>query len=450
MVEDLIRRIQAGHLAQRAEEVFQLAVSQHYLGRIHYSASRPSLALEPLAKAIEGFEQLGDALRDNLSAAFGDQANALMSLGRLDEALVAAERGLTIDRELGHDREIAAGLGQTAAILMEQQRYNKADTRYTEALDAAKAVGDLELQATFLQHQGILHRCQDHLDHSVELFQQAMALFQRAGDKGGEMETCDLLASAEVLRNHLDAAESWYGRSRELALERGDRAQLAATAQNLGILYQTRAEGAEDVAQRDAYLCQAITFVEESLAIEFDMGNQVGAASSHFQLSVLYWMLGDLDHAEEHAMQALNTFESLNLPNVWKDYSSLADIARDRGDTAAAETWQTKYDAKLAEVKRLRRGPDGAGAGATPDDATKAILALAQAAHAARFHATSLPLEVAEALAQLASFPAPVGAIGTFLERVADPKAPLPNDIPPGLPAPLTDILTQLLDALKK
>ena len=48
--------------------------------------------------------------------------------------------------------------------------------------------------------------------------------------------------------------------------------------------------------------------------------------------------------------------EDLDLPDVYKVYGSLAEIARARGDEAAAAKWQAKRDAKVAELKRLRGG----------------------------------------------------------------------------------------------
>ncbi len=219
-------------------------MSYSYLGMIYVNAHRPDLALEPAQKAIALFESLpGEAARGNLSAALGDLANAYSALGRYDEALQAAERALAIDRDLGREREIAAGLGRTAAILTQQGRYAEADARYGEALEAARAAGDLGLQGTLLQHRGSLQRQQGHHERAVDLFRQAIDLFQRAGDRGGEMRTCDLLASAERQRGHLDAAEAWYARARELAEAAGRPDQLAVVAQNVGILYQTRAEG---------------------------------------------------------------------------------------------------------------------------------------------------------------------------------------------------------------
>jgi len=242
-VRDLIARLQTEGLAEGQGAASEIAVSYSYLGRIYVEAHRPDLALESLQQAIGTFERLpGEAARGNLAAALGDLANAYRQLGRFDAALQAAERGLAIDRELGREREMAAGLERIAAILVEQQRYAEAEARYEEALQAAQAVGDLGLQGMALQHQATLQLRLGRPERAVALSQQAMALFQRAGDVSEEMGTCDLLASAEMRRGQLEVAEAWYARSRELALQLHDRAQLAIVAQNVGILYQTRAE----------------------------------------------------------------------------------------------------------------------------------------------------------------------------------------------------------------
>jgi len=455
-VQDLIARLEAEGLAEGADPAFQIALGYRRLGLIYVNADRPDLALEPAQKAIGMFERLaGEAARGNLAAALGDLANAYSALGRFDAALQGAERALAIERELGHDRGIAAGLGLIAAILVGQQRYAEAEARYDEALQAAQAAGDLGLQGAFLQHQAILQDDLGRQERAVALYQQAMALFQRASDVGSEMRTCDLLASAERLRGQLEAAEAWYARSRELALQLHDRAQLATTAHNVGILFQTRAEQATDDAARAAFLRQAIGSVQESLRIKMELQDQVGAAASYFQLGVLYWMAGDLDQAEEHARQGLQVSESLNLPDVYKDYGNLAEIARARGNGEAAARWQAKCDTKMAEVERLRRGGGDGETGGQGDKETggrgdrevgQVVLGLAQAAYRARGAGGRVPLEVGEALAQLEQVPPPLGSIAPFLRAVGSGQ-PVPP-VPPGLPGELASILRALVQAV--
>ncbi len=108
---------------------------------------------------------------------------------------------------------------------------------------------------------GILHSYQAQYDQAVARYRQAVTRFQQIGDQASEMGTCDLLASAEMLRGQLDAAAAWYDRAHELAGQLSDRRQLAAIAQNRGILYQTRAEKSADATRRAAYLRQAAAAV---------------------------------------------------------------------------------------------------------------------------------------------------------------------------------------------
>jgi tetratricopeptide (TPR) repeat protein len=449
IVQDLIRRLESEGLRDADELAFQLAVSRHYLGRIYDHAHRPDLALEPMRQAIAGFERLGEAGRANLAAALGTLASASVDLGRLEAALQAAERGLTINRQLGRSIAVAVSLHQVAAILKAQQRYTDADARYGEALRAAQDAGDEQLQASTLQHQGSLQNGLGNPGRAVDLYQQALTLFQRAGAKGGEMRTCDLLGSAELQRAQLVAAEAWYRRAAELARERNDRGQLAATSQNLGILYQRRAEQAADAESRTALLRQAIDSVQQSLDIELEMRNQIGAAASYHQLGILHRLQGELDQAEANAQQAAQVYEALNLPEVYKVYANLAAIARDRGDQEAAARWQAKRDAKLAELKRLRRGEGTAEATTgVPDGLLRALVALAQACYQARAGQAPLPPDAAETLAHLREAPPPWSVVGSFLQAVADGQSPPP--LPPDLPPPLTELLHKLTQALNE
>jgi hypothetical protein len=441
-LEGLIHRLENEGLADGADPASQIALSQAYLGRVHFLAGRPDRALGPLQQAIAGFERLGEAQLGNLSATVGDLANALMGLGRLDQALAAAERGLKIHRELGRDRAVAVSLAQVAAILAKQQRYAEADAHDGEALEAARAAGDLELQATMLQHRGSLQDDQGHYDSAVALYQQALELVRQAGNTVGEMQTADLLGSAEAKRGQLEAAEGWYDRARDLAEQLKDRRQLASITHNLGILHQTRAEQAPDPGERDAWLRRAVDSVKESLAIWLEENNQLNAARSHFQLGVLHRFLGELDEAERNALEGLAIVEPLRLPEVYQDYGNLAEIARARGDEKAAAEWEAKRDAKLAELERLQRGHGQTDT--VPDELVEGILALAQAAYQARAGG-ALGSEAAEALARLAAAPPPFPAIGAFLEAVAA-RQPLPP-IPDPLPDQLGKILTALAEA---
>ena len=125
-------------------------------------------------------------------------SNALHGVGRLDDALEAASKGLRIDQALGRNSELAAAHGHCATILAAQGRFAQADAHYVAAFTAASRAGDRELEATSLQHQGILASSQGQLDRATSLYQRALKLFQDMDDSGSIMRTYNLLGSVEA------------------------------------------------------------------------------------------------------------------------------------------------------------------------------------------------------------------------------------------------------------
>jgi tetratricopeptide (TPR) repeat protein len=453
MVQELLQRLQSEGLADGSDPSFQIGLAYRRLAMIFVNANRPDLALAPAREAVARFEQLqGEAARGNLSVTLGDLANALRDLGLFDAALEAAEKSLKIEKDLSRGRETARILGQIASILAADHRYAEAETRYTEALQAARAAGDLEQQGITLQHQGLLHREQEHYPRAVELFKGAITLFQRANQAVGEMRTCDLLATAEAQRGDLGAAEAWYGRAREMALALNDRAQLAVVAQNLGILYQTRAESMpeSDPACR-AWLDKAVASVQESLELRLQANNPAFTAESYVQLGVLHQMRGDLDAAEQNMLQALAIYEPLDHPNLYIVYGNLADIARARGDEPSAAEWQAKFETKYAEIKRRERGVGADGVRPAPQidpQVVKFLQEVAQACYNMRARKLALPPDLAEALAQMSEAQPPFPEIAAFLGAAALGQSLPP--IPAGLPRPLANLLEALKEALNE
>ncbi len=194
---------------------------------------------------------------------------------------------------------------------------------------------------------------------------------------------------------------------------------------------------------KQALLRRAVDSIEESLAIEVEQDNEIGAAQSYSEIGRLLRKLGELDQAEEQFRKSLQIREPLDLPDVWKDYAGLADVAEARGDTKAA-AWAAKRDAKLEELQRLAGG--GGGSTALPEQAVQAFLGLAQAVYAVRASGGEVPAEVAEVLAQLTGQGEPLASAGGFLRAVADGGSPA---MPVGLPEPLPKIFGGLLEALE-
>ena len=404
----------------------------------------PALSQAELQEAL----QKAETDLCNLSAAIGDLATALRDVGRLDEALEAAEKGMAIDRRLGRDREVAASHGQCASILMAQGRYSEADARYDEALAAARRAGDKGLEGSVLQHQGSLADNMIQLDRAASLYQSALKLFQDMNDDAAEMRTCNLLGVAEQNSGRLAEARAWYERSREIALRLGNTPSLGGAAHNIGIVCQMEGEAAlrrGDETTARARFEDAKRSLEECLRLWKQVANEPDLALSYSQLAQVHLLLGDLAEAERHAHQAREIRERLGLKEVFKDYHILAEIAHARGDSAQAAEWERKRDTARAELDRRAQG-----AGGPAPQLIEGIQQLSLACAQAGF-GQAQPVELGpdeeSALAELEKFPAPFPDVVPFLRRLAA-RDLVP--VPAALPPELRQFLQQLVNAARE
>lgn len=484
MLDALIERLQQ---TTAFDAAFALVFAQKQLGRIYCHAGHAERAVPILSEAAGAWErfvrqaanlspsetiedlltsetqeakQQREACADrlgNLAVTLGDLANALMTAGRLDEALSTAERGIDIDRALGHDRNAAAGLWQTAYILMEQGRYQEADARYDQALEAAQHIGDQELEGGILQHQGCVASRMNQYDRAVDLYKQALKLFQDANDDEGILQTCNLLGTVENHQGRLSEARAWYERSREIAERRGDARSLGSAAQNIGIVCQLEGESAwqrgDEMTARQ-WFAEAERSLQEGLRTRIDQQDKPREAESRGQLSQVYLLMGELEKAEAHAREGLEIDEDLGMTrNLPLHYHILAQIARARGDEAQAAQWEARQDEVRAELARRARGSATADA-SLPQQMLQAITQLAVACVQASLGGTGLPSEAESAVAQLESEDAgPLQPLGHYLRRLAtgpadDTVAALAT--PPGdLPEPLPQLIARLRDAVR-
>jgi tetratricopeptide (TPR) repeat protein len=437
------------------DPAFALANARQTLGRMYDWIGWCQKAVPVLQSAMEQREALverelangksTETERGNLADTMGDLANALMSAGRLDEAMVAAERGIAIDRELGRHRGLAAGLGQSAQILMTQGRHLEADARYNETLQAARQAGDRELEGITFLHQGSLANDRKQYERAAKLYQRALQHFQDIHDEGSIMQTCNLLGVVEQQSGRLAEARAWYERSHELAERRGDRQAVGAAAQNLGIVCQFEAEAARkrgNEVEANMLFTDAIRFVGENLQINVQDQNEPFQANAHGQLAQIHLLIGNLDQAEEHAQRAREIFERLHLKEAHVAYNTLAQIARARGDEAQTTSWERQRNDLRAELTRRAGTPT-----ALPPDFLRNIQSLAIACAQTGFDAQPLTPQVEEALAQIAKLPAPLNALSPTLRALTEGRLP---PVPAALPPELQHLLTQLFDAIQQ
>ncbi len=363
--ENLLKQLKATFERHGATDAMtpSLAASFDQLARLQAQVQRPDLVIEPARLALHFYEtHPSDKNRLLMSHLQSELAEAHYSLGQLDEALNMARKSAAIAEVLGVAQSQIRPLMTAAAVLLRRQRYREAEECYQAALKAATHTDDPIAQGLVLQKYGLLQRRQNQFDSALQSLKHAIELFDlQLKTQPNDLETkrhkmiaADQLATTYSQNDQLVPAETWYAHSRELAIALDDTHHLAMVGHNLGVLYQRRAERMDDELTRQALLRQAIDLVEQSLAMKLELQKQVSVEASYFQLGTLYWKLGDYDQAQSHLKEATTISESLNLPQVYKNYSLLAHIAREQQDSEQASYWQSKCDAKVRELKRRK------------------------------------------------------------------------------------------------
>src|SRR5262249_34988541 len=118
------------------EASYDRALADLVLGRALRLAGRPPEALSPLERAERRFEEVRGAGEEEaarmLGAVAGESGDALVNLGRLEEAAASQERGIAIHEQWGSRRNAAVGRGQLGTVRLLQGRLQEALEAYEQ------------------------------------------------------------------------------------------------------------------------------------------------------------------------------------------------------------------------------------------------------------------------------------------------------------------------------
>lgn len=353
-LERLLERLRA---AESFDPALLTAQTRLDLGRIYHARGQANRAIPLLEDAAAAWEAAADRQAPGLIATLSLLAQAWISTGQPAQALSRLERAARLADEAGEPRKAAAAWAQMAEIVLRQERLEEADRWFGQALEAARRAGDRKLEAGLLQHRGSLAELEERWATAADLYRRALDLFHQLDDASGLLQTCNLLGVLGRKTGHLEPARGWFEQALELARQAEDREMVGITAQNLGVVWRLEGEAAgergEKTAARECFE-RAGAGVDESVSSQRELGDRRGLAAALGQLAQIRLLLGDSEQAEELSHEAREIREQLGAEEVWQDYDTLADVARARGDEAAAFEWEAKRDAVLAELERRR------------------------------------------------------------------------------------------------
>ena len=155
-------------------------------------------------------------------------------------------------------------------------------------------------RARALRLFGIMMEQQRHLERARVLFDEALGLFRKIGDRGGEASSLNSLGVVTRSLGDLDAAEDLYEASVRLRREIGDEPGAAASLGNLAIVAIDRGE-----------YDRAWGLLEDTLALDRARGDEWGVTVSIANQGVIQLERGDLDDAAATTGEALRRFDEM-------------------------------------------------------------------------------------------------------------------------------------------
>ncbi|CAN5432981.1 hypothetical protein BH09CHL1_BH09CHL1_26050 [soil metagenome] len=303
---------------------------------------------------------------------------ALTLLGALEPAQTALEMALKLARDRGQIEIEQASLADLAAFFASRD-YPTA-RRYAElSLEVAREMSEPVRIGRALNRLGNVLTNQLQFDAGRALHDEALALFERNGDRWGSADCLDLIGMARYLAGDILEARDAFARAATVFTELGDIERVASALTSRG-LYLAVIDGACATSEGpDEYRADAA----EGLRLARELSWRAGEAYALVALACADLGDGLFGNARQKAELALRIAEDID-HQQWQvialltlsliDASECAtDPARDRLEAAkslarsiGADQWTERIEAWLASPQPIADLPDAPSANTQP------------------------------------------------------------------------------------
>ncbi len=232
----------------------------HVDARAWIDAERTSLVAAAVHAAEHGPIDVAWRLADGLRGYFRMTCHVVDWLAVGDAGLAAAERD-------GDPRALAAVRLSLADAHRTIGQYRQALEHYAAALEAARAAGWRESEATVLGNIGTVHWYQGRLEQASDHYQRAATIHRAVDRHMGTANTLTSLGCVYLEWGRLDQAVEQCAQALELHCELGSRDGEAIGLDNLGKAYQAQ-----------GHLDRSVDHHTRALALFREVGDREGAA----------------------------------------------------------------------------------------------------------------------------------------------------------------------------
>ena len=293
-----------------------------YLGEIHYRLGDYDAA----RKAFATLQEVGERTANTKAQAQAHLGAVWIewSLGKYDEAMKRAEKGLQLAKAAGWSEGIARANSNLGVMHQWQGDLSATETMQLKAIEIDEELASKEGLARDYGNLGNIYQTRGDLDRAEDMQMKSLKLEEELGRKEGMATSYGNLGAIYQTRGDLDRAEDMQMKSLKLEEELGRKQGMAASYGNLGNIYHTRGDldRAEDMQMK-------------ALKLNEELGRKEGMVASYGNLGNIYHTRGDLDRAEDMQMKALKLNEELGRKEGMANaYRNLAVIYWDRNDNS--------------------------------------------------------------------------------------------------------------------
>ncbi len=344
-----------------------ITLGNSYLSRLDLDAAEPVFR-RALDLAGRGRVRRYEALASISLASLLDQR------GRPDEAAPFAERALAFYRQAGYRREAVQSMTVLSTVHHELGDFTRALALTTEALTAAQALKDVQVElrlrerlAGLLQDQGALPAALDEAERALQLLsprlpgwfirvKQAVVLWRL----GRTSEADQTLAGTEAAMQSA-GSDSWMPFLRvtqaELAYASGHLGEAASRAQIGLSLSSGDAENQQAatlvlalIAIRRGRVPEGITHADEVVRALEQAHLVVAAANARLAVAEALLLAKEHPQAARFAQAALAFFEPRDVwESTWRAHAVMAHAS---ATEAEAQTHRQAADAALAKLRQ--------------------------------------------------------------------------------------------------